>query len=48
MLRAVLVDDERPALNELSYLLSENSVQVIGTFQITEGVLDFIKKKNQM
>lgn len=41
-MRAVLIDDERPALDELSYLLKENSVEVIGTFQNTEGALDFI------
>jgi two-component SAPR family response regulator len=41
-MRAVLIDDERPALDELSYLLKENSIEVIGTFQNTNGVLDFI------
>lgn len=45
MLRAILIDDERPALDELSYLLRENSVEVIGTFLKTEGSLDFILKE---
>jgi len=44
-MRAVLVDDERPAIDELSYLLKENSVEVIGAFQDTECVLDFISKE---
>ncbi|MEA4933592.1 MAG: response regulator [Lawsonibacter sp.] len=44
MLKAVLMDDERPALDELSYLLREKSVEVIGTFQKPEGALDFIVK----
>lgn len=43
MLRAVLIDDERPALDELSYLMKENSVEVIGAFQNTTGVLSFIQ-----
>ncbi|NCB52650.1 MAG: response regulator [Clostridia bacterium] len=42
MLRAVLIDDERPALDELTYLLEKKSVEVIGTFMNTEGALDFI------
>jgi len=42
MLRAVIIDDERPALDELSYLLKEDSVEVIATFQNTEGALEFI------
>ena len=42
MLRAVIIDDERPALDELSYLLKNNSVEVIGSFQNTKGALDFI------
>ena len=46
MLRAVIIDDERPALDELSFLLKENSVEVIGTFQNTVGALDFILKEN--
>ena len=45
MLRAVLVDDERPALDELAYLLKKNSVAVIGSFQNTVGVLEFIAQK---
>lgn len=45
MLRAVLVDDERPALDELSYLLQENSVEVIGRFQNTEGLIDFVVRE---
>lgn len=45
MLRAVIIDDERPALDELSFLLKENSVEVIGTFQNTVGALDFILKE---
>lgn len=45
MLRAVLIDDERPALDELSYLLKKNSVEVIGSFQNTEGALDFIARE---
>ncbi len=42
MLRAVIIDDERPALEELSYLLGKYSVKVIGSFLNTEGALDFI------
>lgn len=45
MLRAVIIDDERPALDELSYLLKGNSVEVIGAFQNTEGVLEFILRE---
>ena len=42
MLRAVIIDDERPALEELSYLLEKHSVKVIGSFLNTEGAFDFI------
>ncbi len=45
MLRAVIIDDERPALDELSYLLKENSVEVIGSFQNTEGAGGFIARE---
>jgi len=45
LLRTVLIDDERPALDELSYLLKKNSAEVIGAFQNTEGVLDFIVRE---
>jgi two-component SAPR family response regulator len=41
-----LIDDERPALDELSYLLRENAVEVIGSFQNTTGALDFILREN--
>ncbi|MDD4842703.1 MAG: response regulator [Anaerotignum sp.] len=46
MLRAILIDDERPALDELSYLLKKNAVEVIGTFLKTEGTLDYILAQN--
>ena len=45
MLRAVIIDDERPALDELSYLLKEDSVEVIAAFQNTEGALEFILRE---
>jgi two-component SAPR family response regulator len=45
LLRAVLIDDERPALDELSYLLEKNSVEVIGCFQNTKGALDLITRE---
>jgi len=45
MLRAVLIDDERPNLDELSFLLSENSVEVIGAFQNIDGALEYIMDK---
>lgn len=45
MLRAVIVDDERPALDELSFLLKKNSVEVIRAFPNTEGVLEYITRE---
>ncbi len=45
MLRAVLIDDERPALDELTYLLEKNSVKVIASFQSAKGVSDFIARE---
>jgi len=45
MLRAVLIDDERPALDELSFLLNKNSVEIIGAFQKTDKVQEFIARE---
>ena len=44
-MRAVVIDDERPALDELSFLLRKNSVEVIGAIQNTEGALEFILRE---
>ncbi len=42
MLKVVLIDDERPALDELQYFMEQYQIDVIGTFQNTVGVIDFV------
>lgn len=42
MLEAVLIDSEIPSLNDISYLLSENYVEILGAFTDSDQALDFI------
>ncbi|MBU3113102.1 LytR/AlgR family response regulator transcription factor [Clostridium lacusfryxellense] len=45
MLRVVLVDDEKLALDELSFILSKNSeIEIIGKYESPLAALEFIKK----
>jgi DNA-binding LytR/AlgR family response regulator len=45
MLKVVLVDDEKLALDELSFILSKNSeIEIIGKFENPLAALEFIKK----
>ena len=41
-MRAVIIDDEIPAINELTYLLNKNDVNIIGAFTSSEEGYDFI------
>lgn len=44
-IRAIVVDDEVPARNELKYILQNNpSVETIGTFANGKAVLEYLKE----
>ena len=44
-MRAVIVDDEKPALDELTYLLSKNNSETIGAFSSPSVALEFILRE---
>lgn len=45
MIKAILIDDEQPALNEMSYLLKAYPVQIIGMIQDARDALEEIAAK---
>ena len=44
-MRAVIIDDERPALDELTYLLKKSNSDIIGTFTSPSMGLEFVLRE---